>query len=41
VPSNAPTGTKVLGKDGLFIPLLLTSGDNFFWLTFPNETRAL
>ena len=36
VPSNAPEGTKIVGEDGLFIPILLTVGKaTQLQLTFP------
>jgi hypothetical protein len=38
VPANAPEGSKIVGKDGLFIPMLLKSGENTLSLTFPRKS---
>ena len=37
VPANALAGTKILGQNGLFIPMLLKSGDNSLSLNFPSN----
>ena len=34
VPTNAPAGTKILAKDGLFIPMPLKAGENSLSLDF-------
>lgn len=34
IPANAPAGTKALGTDGLFVPMLLKVGENVLELDF-------
>ena len=34
IPANVPRGTKVVGADGLFIPMVLKPGFNRVDLTF-------
>ncbi len=39
VPDNAPVGTKVIGNDGLFVPMILSSGDNDLDLDFTTKIQ--
>jgi hypothetical protein len=39
VPANAPAGTKILGQEGLFIPMLLKTGENFLSVNFAVDSR--
>lgn len=35
LPANAPAGTKILVSDGIFIPMVLKTGENTLSLNFP------
>lgn len=39
VPANAPAGTKILARDGLFIPMLLKVGENSLSVDIPVDSR--
>ena len=39
VPASAPVGTKILARDGLFIPLLLKAGENSLAVDFLINSR--
>ena len=39
VPANAPAGTKILARDGIFIPMLLKKGENAISLDFTVDSR--
>ena len=34
IASDAPVGTKILGTDGLFVPMVLSAGQNTLELDF-------